>query len=72
MTTYVPVVASHEQKSSNSQLYDTCTASHGYLTMRVLVLNVLNAPNSTVAKRTILKETSNKFYYFLVFESINS
>ena len=25
-----------------------------------LVLNVLNVPNSTVAKRTILKETSNK------------
>jgi hypothetical protein len=25
-----------------------------------LVLNVLNVPNSTVAKRTMLKETSNK------------
>ena len=25
-----------------------------------LVLNVLNVPNSTVAKRTVLKETSNK------------
>ena len=36
ITTYVPVVASHEHKSSNSQLYDTCTASHGYLTMHFI------------------------------------
>ena len=35
-------------------------AQYGVLNNYGLVLNVLNVPNSTVAKRTILKETSNK------------
>ena len=35
-------------------------AQYGVLNNYGLVLNVLNVPNSTVAKRKILKETSNK------------
>ena len=52
ITTYVPVVASHEHKSSNSQLYDTCTASHGYLTFLFYILVLANINSLAVLHKS--------------------